>query len=181
MSADSGQLNTVMRIAARWGVMSSAVSLFALVVFYYIGKHPFWIFPLFDVRILVMIIFLVLALREAREYHFNGVLFFWQGMTGSFVFLFVMAVFGYAGVWIFGLLEEGFLKDYIAQGMQQLDVLSPESIKEIGAPAVEEMRNTLPGTTLAWMARRYAVQSLAIGFFISIVISVVLRRQPQTL
>ena len=179
MSADGGRLGVVIRLSVRYGLISASLALLALIVFFYIGKHPFWIFPLFDIRIVLTIILLVVALREVREYHLAGYLYFWQGMTGSFAFVFTMASMGYAGVWLFGWIEPAFLTDYIAQGMKQLEALSPDALKEIGAPAVAELRKTLPETSLAWMARRYAVQTLVFGLFISVVISVVLRRQPQ--
>lgn len=159
--------------------MAGALGVLAIIVFFYIGKHPFWIFPLFDVRIILMLIFLTLALREVREYHFGGVIFFWQAMTGSLLFVMVISCFGYLGVWVFGTLQPEFLKLYVGQGQEQIARLSPEDIKELGPPAVEELKRTLPLTTISWMAKRYAIQSVVMGFFISIVISVVLRRQTS--
>ncbi|MFM9076233.1 MAG: DUF4199 domain-containing protein [Bacteroidota bacterium] len=175
-SSKSRPLVTVM---ARYGLISGLLSLASAISFYYMGKHPFWIYPMFDVRILFIAIFLVFGLREVRDYFFGGILFFWQGLGGSLVFLGVMATLCYAGIMAFGSVEPGFLQEYIRQGFEQISALSPDALQQIGAPAVEETKQHLPNTTLEWMARRYATQTFGFGFFITIIIAVVLRRQPK--
>lgn len=179
MSTEQDWFRIVARTCMRYGLMAGALGLVAIAAFFYIGKHPFWIFPLFDVRIILMLIFLIIALREVREYHFGGLLFFWQAMTGSLLFVMVTACTGYLGVWLFGTIDADFLGVYVQQGQEQIARLSPDDIKELGPPAVEELKRTLPLTTLGWMAKRYAIQTIFMGFFISIVISVVLRRQTS--
>lgn len=169
----------LVRVMARFGLISGLLSIGSMISFYYMGKHPFWIFPMFDVRILFIAIFLVFGLKEVRDYFFGGILFFWQGLGGSLVFLAVMAFVSWVGVMVFGNAEQGFLSEYIRQGLEQISTLTPDALEQIGAPAVEETRRTLPSTTLAWMAQRYALQTFAFGFFITIIIAVVLRRQPS--
>ena len=169
----------LVRVMARYGLISGILSIVSVISFFYMGKHPFWIFPMFDVRILFIAIFLVFGLREVRDYFFGGILFFWQGLGGSLVLLAVMAAVSWVGVMVFGSLEPGFLTEYVKQGLEQISALTPDALKQIGAPAVEETRRTLPSTTLSWMAQRYAMQTFAFGFFITIIIAVVLRRQPS--
>jgi len=167
-------------VMSRYGLISGMLSLVSVVSFYYMGKHPFWVFPMLDVRILFISIFLVFGLREVRDYFFGGILYFWQGLGGSMVFMAVMAAVCYGGVLAFGTFEQGFLQEYIRQGLEQISTLTPDALEQIGAPAVEETKNNLPATTLEWMARRYAMQTFAFGFFITIIIAVVLRRLPST-
>jgi hypothetical protein len=170
----------LVRVMTRYGFISGIIGIIALIVFFYIGKHPFWIFPLFDPRVLLIAIFLVFGLKEVRDYFQEGVLFFWQGLFGSLVLLAVMSVTGYAGVTIFGLSEPEFVKMYINQGLQQINNIPPDSADEIGKSAIEEVRKTIHDTTVSWMAKRYAVQTYLFGFFIAVIISVVLRKQTKS-
>ena len=162
-------------------MIAGVLGLLAIGVFYYIGKHPFWIFPLFDIRIIFIAIFLFFALREIRDFHLDGILFFWQGLMASAVLLIVMAIITYFGIWVLGSLDSGFVSEYIQTGFEQISNLSPDAEKQIGGPAIEEMRKILPATTVGWMAKRYALQTFVFGTFISIIISIIIRRQPTML
>ena len=181
MSVEAILKSPLVRIPARYGLISGLLSVGAAISFYYMGRHPFWIFPLFDPRVIFMAIFMFFALREIREYFFGGILFFWQGMMACTVMMVVTSLTGFLGIELFGHMDPGFLAQYVKQGKDQLNQLTPEGINQIGESAVEEIRSTLPNVTLDWMAKRYAFQTISFGLFISIVISIVLRRQPTQL
>ena len=176
---DFPRVSPLVRVMVRYGLISGAMSILASLVFFYIGKHPFWIFPFFDPRVLLIAIFLVFGLKEVRDYFYGGILYFWQGLGGSLVMLVVMSVVGYFGIWIFATLEPDFLTEYIRQGLEQINNIPAENADEIGKSAIEEVRKTIHDTTVGWMAKRYAIQTYLFGFFIAVIISVVLRRHPS--
>ena len=171
----------LVRVPLKYGILGGALSVGFFISFYYFGKHPFLIPPFFDIRVLLIAIFLFFALREVRDYFFDGILYFWQGMAGCLVYLASMATIGLAGVLGFGNLEPGFRDMFVEQGLAQIKSLPPDSISQIGKQAVDEVLITLSKTTLNQMAFKYTGQTFAIGFFITIIISVILRRQPKTL
>lgn len=176
---ESNRFNPLLTVSLRYGLLASAAGLASVIAFFYMGKHPFWIFPLFDIRILVISILLFFCLKELRDYFFGGLLFFWQGMAGSIIFISVMSLIGFAGIYCFGSFEKMFVSEYVRQGLEQINALSDTSAAQIGKPAVEEMKITLPKTSLFWMAKRYAIQTLTFGLFICVIISVVLRKHNQ--
>jgi Protein of unknown function (DUF4199) len=169
----------LVRLPMKYGILGGVLSLAFAISFYYLGKHPFWIFPLFDIRVFLIAIFLFFSLREVRDYFFEGILYFWQGLGGSLVYLISMVFSSVLGLIAFVTYQPKFLIDYKEQGLQQIKGLSPDAIKQIGQPAVDELLKTLPNYTLAEMASKYASQTLIIGIFITIIISVILRRQPK--
>jgi len=179
--ADGKKMNPIVMVPLRWGIISAALSLLSVVTIFYLGKHPFWIFPLFDIRIIFIAIFLFFALREIRDFHLDGILFFWQGLMASAVLLIVMAIITYLGIWVLGSLDASFVSEYIQTGFEQIRNISPDAEKQIGVPAIEEMRKILPETTVGWMAKRYALQTFVFGTFLSIIISIIIRRQPTVL
>jgi hypothetical protein len=179
--AEGKKMNPLVMVSLRWGIISGVLSLLSVTTFFYLGKHPFWIFPLFDIRIIFMAIFLFFALKEIRDFHQEGILFFWQGLMASTVFLVIMALISFLGILILGTADPEFVSGYIQAGLEQIKNLSPDAEKQIGAPAIEEMRKILPATTVGWMANRYALQTFVFGAFISIIISIIIRRQPKIL
>lgn len=174
------RISPLVRVPFKYGLLGGFLSVAFVISFYYFGKHPFLIPPFFDIRVLLIAVFLFFALREVREYFLQGVLYFWQAMAGCLVYITTMAIIGFLGVMAFGSFEPNFKAMFIEQGLAQLKSLPPESIEQIGKPAYEEVLSTLPTTTLNQMALKYTSQTFAIGFFITIIMSVILRRQPKT-
>jgi hypothetical protein len=171
----------LVRIPLAYGGLSGALSLLFIISFFYFGKHPFYISPFFDGRVLLMAVLLFFALREVRDYFFEGILYLWQGMGGCLVFLGGMMLVDAIGIAIFSTTQSEFIQLYIDQGLAQIKTFSPEAIKQIGQPAVEELQKSLPNTTVSDMVRLYTVQTLILGIFVTIIISVISRRQPKTL
>lgn len=171
----------LVRIPLAYGLLGGLLSVGFVIMFYYFGKHPFLIPPFFDSRILVIAILTFFALKEVRDYFLGGILFFWQAMAGCLVFLGGMMAVGFIGIYVFGTFQAGFVTKYIEQGMAQIRAIPPESVKQIGQQAVDEVLKTLPTTTLTDMTLKYTSQTIAIGFFVTIIISVILRRQPKPL
>jgi len=170
----------LVRIPFKYGVLGGVLSVAFAISFYYLGRHPFLIPPFFDIRVLLIAILLFFALREVREFFFDGILYFWQGMAGCLVYLATMATIGLIGIFSFGNSQPRFLDMFVEQGVAQIKSLPPESIEQIGKQAVDEVLMKLPTTTLSQMVFKYTGQTFAIGFFITIIISVILRRQPKT-
>lgn len=147
---------------------------------YYMGKHPFLINPVMDFRVPIFAVLLFFCLKEVRDFFQGGVLYFWQGTAGSFFFLAAASIVATGGIYAFGTWQPSFLTDYINEFTKQIRDLPPETVERIGKSVVEENLKALPATTMGSLAVLYAWQSMVIGFFISVIISVILRRQPKS-
>ena len=92
----------LVRIPLKYGILGGVLSVAFVISFYYFGKHPLLIPPFFDIRVLLIAIMLFFALREVRDFFFDGVLYLWQGMAGCVVYLVAMAAIGLTGIFAFG-------------------------------------------------------------------------------
>jgi hypothetical protein len=166
-------------IAVRNGLLAGVLGMVFLLVLYYVGRHPF-LFPIyFDFRIIMLSVFVVISLKELRDDHQQGLLSFGQAMICSFLFTLVFAVLVMAFIWIFSVLNPAFVTDYIHLMTTQLRSLDPVIIEQIGKDAYERNLATLPATNGGTLAFDYFIKSLMISFFVSLIISVILRRQPK--
>jgi len=168
------RIHPLARVPLRYGLIGGVLGFLLLVVLYYIDRHPFFIHPIFDSRIAVFGVFIVFALRELRDYHFGGILFFWQGMFAGGVFVATFAFVCSVLLWVFALNVPDFVTQYIELATNQLKALVDQMDKEV----YDVKMASLPSTTAFVLAKLYFVQCLGIGLFISIIISVILRRQP---
>lgn len=171
--------NPLVRISLRNGSIAGVFACGALVALYAIGKHPMLFQVFFDFRIILFGLFFTLSLKEIRDDFQDGILHFWQGMLCCMLFTAVFAFI--TTVFIVALCNfyPPFLTNYIELGLAQAKALPAETIQEIGKKVYDAMVTSLPNVTGWDLAKKYFGQSFIISFFFSIIISVILRRQPK--
>ena len=118
-------------------------------------------------------------MKEVRDYYQNGELYFWQGMIGAGIVVLVADVIASIGLTIFGSIEKEFIASYVKEMIQYLNTFSKEDVERIGKEVFERNLKQLPTTNISVLAVTYFVQGLSKGFFVSIILSVILRRQPK--
>lgn len=170
----------LVRVPVRYGVIGGVLGFILVIILYYIGRHPMLVIPVFDFRVALFGVFMYFILKELRDYHFGGLLFFGQGMAASGIFVIVFGIIASTFIWIFSKNVPGFVTEYVELLTNQLKSYPPETIEQIGGERFAESLAQLKSTTGADIAKLYFRNGIIIGFFISIVISVILRRQPQT-
>lgn len=169
-------MKELLRICIRYGLVAGVLSGILLIVLYYAGRNPFLISPFLDFRIFIFGIFIYFSLREFRDFKQGGLLYFWQGLIGSFIVVFVSSVLSSATLYVFGTWESEFVSSYIEGMDTYLRSFPPEEIARIGKEAYERNLNALPSTNIAMLVQTHFAQGMLIGFFISIILSVILRR-----
>lgn len=171
-------MKPLVKVPLKYGSIAGALGALLVIGLYYLGRHPFVIPVFLDFRIFLFGVFIFFTLKELRDYWFGGVLYFWQGLIGSFLFTLMFAIISSLGIAVFGNVVSGFVADYITLTIEQVKSLPPEVIEKIGKDIYERNLEMLPATNAFDLALLYFTQSFMISFFISIVLSVILRRQP---
>lgn len=166
-------------ISLRNGSIAGILAGVLLVVLYFIGPHPMLILPYADFRILLFGIFIFFTLKEFRN-HQDGVLYFGQGMVGSLLFVTVAATVGAMMVLIYSKINPEFVSEFIKQAIESAKTFSENTtLSEVEKDRIHVMMEGLPATNGKSLAGQHFIQSLMIGFFISIILSVILRKQPK--
>jgi hypothetical protein len=172
-------MKVLFRISARNGAVAGVLAFVLLIVMYYMGRHPMVISPLFDFRILLLGVFIYFTLKEFRDYHQAGMLSFAQGMIGGFIVVGICSLVATTLLLFFGKWNEEFVSSYITQFTEYIKSFPKEDIEKIGKEVYERNLRELPTTNISGLAGTYFVQGLILGFFVNIIISVVLRRQTK--
>lgn len=167
-------------ISLRNGSIAGILAGALLIILYFIGPHPMLILPYADFRILLFGIFIFFTLKEFRNNHQEGVLYFVQGMVGSLIFVTVAATVGAMVVLIYSKINPEFVSDFIEQALESAKTFSENTtLSEVEKNRIHVMMEGLPATNGKSLAGQHFVQSLMIGLFISIILSVILRKQPK--
>lgn len=170
--------SSIVRIAFRYGSISGGLVLAFILVMFYMDKHPFLVNPFLDPRIPVLGLMLFFGLKELRDYYQSGALYFGQGMVTSFLTTLFCAAICWCGILVFSSLEDRFVTTFIAQATEQTKSFSPEDIERIGKATFEQSLAELQKADKFFMAGRYFFQTFIISFFISLIVTVILRRTP---
>lgn len=172
-------MKPIVRISLRNGMLAGLLGLVIILVLYYIDRHPLLIPPYLDSRIIVFGVFIFFTIRELREYHYGGVFYFWQGMISGFLVTIAYTTITFVALLIFANAIPGFLSEYIRLPIEHLKSFPPEAVESVGSEAYERSMELLPSTRPVDLATLYTVQSFVISFFISVILSVILRKQPK--
>lgn len=169
----------LLTIGVRYGAIAAVLSIGLNVMMYYLGRHPVMISPFLDFRVFLYGVFIFFTLKEYRDFHNAGALHFFQGMLGSLVMVATAGVLGSVLYRIFGVFEPDFVPEYIKLMTEYIRGFPEEEVARIGKDVIERNLEALPSTNMAQLASSYLVQSFGIGLFISILLSVVLRKEPK--
>ena len=170
----------IIRVPLKYGLIAGILGTVLVLLFYYLVQHPFLIPVFLDFRIFIFGIFIFFTLKEIRDFHYGGILYFWQGLLSSLMFTFVFGLLSSACIAFFIAIEPHFLESYITLSIEQLRALPPDIVERIGKEVYERNLELLPATNGLDLAFLYFTQSFLISFFISIILSVILRSQPKT-
>ncbi len=173
-------MRPLIKVPVKFGLIAGFLGALLVIGLYYIDRHPFLVNVFFDFRIFLFGIFIFFSLKEFRDYYQEGTLYFWQGMIASFIFISVYALLASSLIWIFANYEQRFVSSFIDLFREQVKALSEEDVRQIGKDQIERNLKALDATNAFWMAFNYFKQCYWIGLVLSIIISVILRRQPKT-
>ena len=173
-------MKALVKVSLKYGIIASIIASVLLASLYYLGRHPLLIPVFIDSRLILFGVFIFFTLREIRDYYQSGILYFWQGIFSSFLFTLSFAILSSLTLAAFIRAVPDFLNDYIKLSLQQLRSLPPEVIERIGKDVYIRNIALLPATNGWDLALLYFGQSFMISLFISIILSVILRRQPKT-
>ncbi len=174
------KINTpLVRVPLRYGIIASLIAFALVVVLFYADKHPFLIPMYADFRIFLFGLFIFFSLKEYRDQYQQGVLYFFQGMVASYIFLLSFALLSASFIWLFASMNEEFIKQFISLFIEQARTIPTEDIERLGKDNFERNLEEVSYTNAFGMAKLYFRQSLLIGFFISIIVTIILRKQPK--
>lgn len=168
-------------VGIRYGVIAGILcGVLLMITYYMMDSHPLMVSPFMDFRVLLFAVFIFFSLKEFRDYHQQGELYFSQGMMVSFIFTIIAATVSALLVWAFCSFESTFIPSYVTAMTEYLKTFPPEDVERIGKEVFESNLNSLSATNGKQIAGKYFIQSVMIGFFVSIILSVILRKEPKT-
>jgi len=173
--------NPLFLVPFKYGLVGSLLNIVALMVLYYLGRHPLLLNPILDTRLPLYALFIFVGLRVFKEEHNEGIMHFWQGMTIGMILYILMAILSGTFIYIFSEIEPtNFLLEYIRLATEQLVTNKEMFIESIGEKTYIDTIAQLPQTRSIHLAADYLLKSIPIGLFLTIILSVLMRNKIST-
>jgi hypothetical protein len=170
--------NPIILIPFRYGILAAVISVILFLILYYAGNNPLLIPPFLDFRIILYPIILVFAIRDFKENRNQGILHFWQGMSIGLQAVLISSFFVSVFILIFGTwVEPDFVSEYIRLMTEQIKNLDNKVVESVGKEAIDKSLELLPTTNIFDLAIDYFIKSLPYGVFLTIIISLILRKK----
>ncbi|WP_185154265.1 DUF4199 domain-containing protein [Fulvivirga sp. M361] len=174
------RLPSLVKIPLKYALVASVLAIAVILLLFYTNRHPLLIPVFYDYRILLFGVFIFFSMKEFKEQHAFGVLHFWQGFLIGIFFYLVLGIV--VGIFIFGFghMEVSFLHDYVEGAIRGLelnrDQLTSQSAITITPEQFDHQITLMKSTKPYQMALDYFIKSCLIGFFLSILLAIILRR-----
>ncbi len=154
-----------------------------LIILYHISAF-FGLNPLINIGhllfdILIFGLFIFFALKEFKTYGNNGILHFWQGMTIGFtVYAISTAIFS-LGLMIFFFFAEDAVIKYQEAATNFLNSRADIYKEQFGEEGFAKQLLEIQKVTMGDLIISSTLKKILAGFFITPVISIILRKQPK--
>ena len=173
-------LHPIQTVSFKYGGIASLLSIILFLILYYAGRNPLLIPAFLDFRILLFPIFLVFSIRDFKENHNKGALHFWQGFSIGLMVILTIALIMSVFIMVFGTwVEADFVAVFIQSSIEQIESAREKITTAIGEEELTKVLELLPSTTLFDLAFDYFLKSLPYGLFLTIIISLILRKKPN--
>ncbi len=173
----------LVKVPLKYAVVAAVLAIAAVLVLFYTHRHPLLIPIIYDYRILLFGVFIFFSLKELKEVYNQGILHFWQGLLAGIIFYIGLGLIVGIFILIFGNVHEPFLLEYIEGTIRGLELnkeqLTSENVITITEEEFERQITLMRSTRPYQMALDYFIKSCVIGFFLTILLAVIMRKTDR--
>ena len=160
-------------------IASGLLALLFTVLFYIVGKHPLFVALFFDIRLIILPIFLFFAMKDFRDSRNGSVLHFWQGLMIGFITFTTIGILMAGFIMVLAEFSTNFLSEYISSRIEVLEIQIGQLTDNTSKTIFQEQIDKMPFTSPFDLAVDYFWKTILIGIFLNIILAVVLRKQPK--
>lgn len=173
--------NPLIRVPLKYGLVGGALSIFLFVLLYLLGKNPLIVYRGFDFSFLLLPIFIAFSMKEFRDRWNGKTLKFGEGMTVGFINYMTIAIVSALFTYIFlSVIDPDLLTGYIVDRSSMLMEMKSEMVDNLGEKVFEQTLGNIRESTAYIIALDDFLKKIIIGLFLTIIISVIFKKQSQT-
>lgn len=180
MAQKQASSNPYLALPLKYGLVGAALSIALFFVLLLLDENPLINGALFSFFFIPIFVFF--AIKEFKKYYSAGTLHFWQGMTIGFGTYMILGLVSALFIWLYlQAIDPQLLLEYIADRVALMDGSKENLIDRLGQDTYETSLANVQGATALDLALDDFLRKIFAGFFITTIISVVMRQRPLTI
>ena len=180
MTQQNALKNPYLVVPFKYGMVGGVLSITLFFVLLLLGENPLINGTLFSFFFIPIFVFF--AIKEFKKYYNASYLHFWQGMTIGFGTYIILALVSAGFIWLYLVsLDPGLLQDYIKNRVDLMMGSQAGLVERLGQDTFDTSLASVKGATAFDLALDDLLRKVFAGFFITTVISVVMRQRPITI
>jgi len=179
MTENSTQRNPYLLVSVKYGLVGAGLCIVLFFILLALGENPLINGTLFGFFFIPIFVFF--AIKEFKKFYNEGYLHFWQGMTIGFGTYMVLAVFSAAFIWFYlEFFDPQLLQDYIANRIELMNGSRDNLVERLGQDTFDTSLASVQSASAFDLALDDFLRKTFAGFFITTIVSVVMRQRPVT-
>lgn len=170
-------MNKYLKTAYQFGVLGGVLSLISFFLLRFLSPDPTNLSLIFGYVLIPVAVFL--AIKFFKEYSNNGFLSFAEGMTIGFVTYTMIGILSALGIWLILSLMPDFFQLIKESKVQVLQENRDMIISQVGESSFNYTQESIKSLTSWDIAFNDGLWKIIPGMFFSIIISIILRKNPN--
>jgi hypothetical protein len=167
------------RTALKYGAMAGVFLVLLFWVGIRLGKNPVFDSGQLFIDLLILGLFIFFSCKDFKTYSNNGYLHFWQGMTlGFFTYVPAAVIFGVVVLVYFQIAPEAF-ETMRQQAVDSFMAMKDYWVENWGEEEFQQKVDGLNAKSAGSRTLELVFLKLITGFFVTPVVSVILRKKPE--
>ncbi|MDX5340318.1 MAG: DUF4199 domain-containing protein [Cyclobacteriaceae bacterium] len=169
-------MNKYLTTAYQFGILGGLLSIISFYILSFLNPDPSNLNLVFGYLIIPFAVFL--AIKFFKEYQNNGYLSFAEGMTVGFVTYTLLGLVSCLGIWIILLAMPDFFEVIKESKLQVLKENRETIVSQLGENSYQTTLKSISGLSPWNVALNDGLWKIIPGMFFSIIISIILRKNP---
>jgi hypothetical protein len=166
----------MLKVSLKYGISGGVLSVLLFAILYLLDQNPLVNAKKIDIPL--FLIFILFSVKEFRDAKDDNRLTIWEGfLCGGMTFL-TMALISSLFMLVFLKINDAMVTDYVDNSIEYLNENKERFLEKRDIQSFNEVITNLKSTSIVDLAVDDFLKKSRIGIFLTIIVSVVLRKQP---
>jgi len=172
-------MNPLRKTALKYAVICGVMMIVSHLIQDLLGLNPLIEFNAFFIDLIMFLGFIFFATKEFKEYKNGGILHFWQGITIGLIIIFVSCVIFTVFSTTYYTINESAFQQYLQDAMAQFEKQRSVWLEQISEEQFEEQKKGYGESTVYDLVKGKFFTKLVVGFLMTPLVAVLLRKQSN--
>lgn len=170
-------MNNYFKSAYLFGILGGVLGLISFFVLSFFKEDPTTLNLIFGYVIVPISVYL--ALKYFKDYSNQGYLSFAEGMSVGFVTYMLIAIISFLGIWVLLSLEPDLFEIIKSSKINTLAESKETIVSQVGENSFLATMESVKNMVISDVAINDAIWKIVPGLFFTIIISIILRKNPN--